>query len=104
MSRVVFAFAPHAVLATLSVLSIAHSPQALAATHGSVTISGSPPTTITVGTAYSFTPSVAPASQYARFSISNKPAWATFNRSTGRLSGTPSATGTFTNIRIGVTE
>src|SRR6266403_6254626 len=104
MSRVDFTFAPRAILAALSVLSVAHSPQLLAAARGSVTISGSPPTTATVGTAYSFTPSVTPASSYERFSISNQPAWATFNRYTGRLSGTPSATGTFANIRIGVTQ
>lgn len=104
MSRVIFAFAPRATLVALSVLCSAYSPQLLAAWAKSVTISGSPPATATVGTAYSFTPSVTPANSYELFSINNKPAWATFDRYTGRLSGTPSATGTFTNIQIKVTE
>jgi hypothetical protein len=101
MSRVVFAFAPRAILAALAVLCVAHSPQLLAA---SVSISGSPPITATVGSAYSFTPTVTPASSQARFSVLNKPVWATFSRYTGRLRGTPSAAGTFSNIRIRVTE
>jgi Putative Ig domain len=104
MSRVVFAFLPRATLAALTVLCVvAHSPQLLAA--GSwVSISGSPAVTASVGSAYSFTPAVSPASAQARFSVGNKPAWATFNRYTGKLSGTPSAAGTFTGIRISVTE
>jgi hypothetical protein len=103
MSRVVFAFLPRATLAALTVLCVAHSPQLLAA-RSWVSISGSPAVTSSVGSAYSFTPTVTPASAQARFSVGNKPAWATFNRSTGGLSGTPSAAGTFTNIRIRVTE
>jgi hypothetical protein len=101
MSRVVFAFAPRATLAALFVLSVAHSPQVLAAW---LTISGSPTVTASVGNAYSFTPRVTPTNADARFSVTNKPAWATFNRYTGRLSGTPSAAGTSANIRIWVTE
>jgi hypothetical protein len=101
MIRVVFAFAPRATLAALFVLSVAHSPQVLAAR---LTISGSPAIMASVGKGYSFTPRVNPANADARFSVSNKPTWAAFNRYTGRLSGTPGATGTFGNIRISVTE
>jgi nitrite reductase/ring-hydroxylating ferredoxin subunit len=54
-----------------------------------------------------FTP-VASDPERARltFSISNKPAWASFSTSTGRLAGTPAGTdaGTFSNIIIRVTD
>ncbi|MBJ6802491.1 putative Ig domain-containing protein [Geomonas propionica] len=63
------------------------------------TISGSPAGAITIGKAYSFTPTAAYASS---FSISNKPAWATFNTSTGALTGTPTSSdaGTYSSIII----
>lgn len=55
------------------------------------TISGSPPTTVTVGATYSFAPGVSDADgDTLTFSISNKPSWAAFNTSTGALTGTPS--------------
>jgi Putative Ig domain len=57
-----------------------------------VTISGSPSHSATAGVAYSFTPTTNDtASRALVFSINRKPSWATFNTSTGRLSGTPSA-------------
>jgi hypothetical protein len=69
------------------------------------TISGSPATTASVGTAYSFQPTAADANGDALgFSIANKPSWAAFSTSTGRLSGTPSAAGTFGNIVISVSD
>lgn len=69
------------------------------------TISGTPSTTATVGTAYSFQPSAADADGNSLgFTIANRPSWATFSTSTGRLSGTPTATGTFSNIVIGVSD
>jgi len=69
------------------------------------TISGTPPTSAQVGVAYSFTPTARDANNDPlTFSISNKPSWASFSTSTGRLSGTPSATGTFSNIQIRVTD
>jgi len=69
------------------------------------TISGTPPTTATVGTAYSFQPAASDADgNTLGFSISNRPSWASFNTSTGRLSGTPTATGTFSNIVIKVSD
>ncbi|HEY0938830.1 MAG TPA: putative Ig domain-containing protein [Steroidobacter sp.] len=68
-------------------------------------ISGTPATTATVGTAYSFQPSAADADGNSLgFSISNRPSWATFSTSTGRLSGTPTASGTFSNIVITVSD
>jgi hypothetical protein len=71
------------------------------------TISGTPPTTARTGVAYAFTPTARdPEGRTLTFSISNKPAWAAFSTTTGRLSGTPSSaqTGTFSNIVIRVSD
>ncbi len=71
------------------------------------TITGSPPTTATVGTQYSFTPTASDADGGTlTFSIANKPSWATFSTTTGRLQGTPVAAniGTFANIGISVSD
>jgi hypothetical protein len=71
------------------------------------TISGSPATTATTGVAYSFTPSASdPDQNPLSYSIANKPAWATFSTSTGRLSGTPAAAnvGNYANIVISVSD
>jgi hypothetical protein len=66
-------------------------------------IQGSPATTAQVGQAYSFQPSVPGASGAAiKFSITNTPSWAKFDATTGKLTGTPSATqvGTYKGITI----
>ena len=71
------------------------------------TITGSPAGAVAVGQAYSFTPSASdPDGQALTFSITNKPSWATFSASTGRLSGTPAAAnvGSTSNIVISVTD
>lgn len=53
-------------------------------------ISGSPTKTVAVGNSYSFVPvAVDPNSQPLTFSILNRPVWATFDKTTGRLSGKP---------------
>ena len=73
----------------------------------SLTISGSPASSVTTGTAYTFTPTTnAPSGTSLTFSIQNKPVWASFSTSTGQLSGTPSSsqTGTYSNIVISVTN
>lgn len=70
-------------------------------------ISGTPPTSITAATAYTFTPTASDADGNAlTFGVQNRPTWATFNTTTGRLSGTPSTSqlGTFSNIRITVSD
>src|SRR5262245_22884065 len=55
-------------------------------------ITGAPSTSVLQGTAYSFAPSATDADGNSlTFSIANAPAWATFNSSTGQLSGTPTA-------------
>lgn len=71
------------------------------------TISGTPATTVQAGQAYSFTPAtVDPDGQALTFSITNKPSWASFSTTTGRLSGTPAATnlGTSSGIVISVSD
>jgi hypothetical protein len=70
-------------------------------------ISGTPPTTATVGTQYTFTPTASDANGGTlTFSIVNRPAWATFTSTTGRLQGTPAAAnvGTFADVRISVSD
>jgi hypothetical protein len=74
-------------------------------TNTAPTISGTPSTTASVGSAYSFQPSASDANgDPLGFTITNKPSWATFSTSTGRLSGTPSTTGTTSNIVISVSD
>src|SRR5690606_24273153 len=76
-----------------------------APTNRAPTISGTPSTSASVGTQYTFQPSAADADgDSLTFSVSNAPAWATFSSSTGRLRGTPSAAGTHGNIRISVSD
>ena len=75
--------------------------------NGTPTISGTPPTTATVGTAYSFQPSASePDGDELFWSISNKPSWAIFSTTTGNLSGTPASAnaGAATNIAISVSD
>ncbi len=70
-------------------------------------ISGTPPATVTSGQAYSFTPGASdPDGDALSFSIVNKPTWASFNSSSGRLSGTPaqSAVGDYIDIRISASD
>jgi hypothetical protein len=71
------------------------------------TISGSPGATATVGQAYSFRPTASdPDGDALTYSIANRPSWANFNASTGRLNGTPAASnvGTFSGIVISVSD
>lgn len=72
------------------------------------TISGSPATTVSAGSAYSFTPTAndPDSGDTLGFTIQNRPSWAAFDTATGRLSGTPGATvsGAFANIVINVSD
>lgn len=71
------------------------------------TISGSAPGSVLVDQAYNFQPAAADANgDTLRFAISNRPSWAAFNSSTGRLSGTPRTANiaTFSNIVISVND
>ena len=71
------------------------------------TISGTPPPAVTVGESYSFTPVASdPDGDQLTFSIQNQPSWASFDPSTGRLSGmaTLGTEGIYSNIRISVSD
>jgi hypothetical protein len=73
------------------------------ASAGTVSISGAPPTTATVGTAYSFQPTAKDSSGLSiTYRIYNRPSWASFDSATGRLSGTPgsSSVGTYRWVQI----
>ncbi|MBC7983834.1 MAG: hypothetical protein H7Y02_08275 [Candidatus Obscuribacterales bacterium] len=68
-------------------------------------ISGSPSTSVVAGSAYSFQPTASDANGNAlTFAVTNRPAWATFSTSTGRLSGTPTAAATHSSIVISVSD
>lgn len=71
------------------------------------TISGTPPGQATVGNQYSFTPTANDLDGDAlSFSVGAKPAWAAFNSTNGRLSGTPQSehVGTYSNVTITVSD
>lgn len=70
-------------------------------------ISGSPATSVEGYTAYSFTPNaIDPEGDAITFSITNKPVWASFDSTTGTLSGEPdnSYTGTTSGIVISASD
>jgi hypothetical protein len=70
-------------------------------------ISGNPASSTSVGNAYSFTPTASdPDGDALTFSIENRPGWATFDTSSGRLAGTPSDVnvGAYQNIVISVSD
>jgi len=74
-------------------------------TNQNPTISGSPPTSATVGQAYSFKATATdPDNDTLTYSVANQPAWLSINSSTGVLSGTPTAAGSFNNITITVSD
>jgi hypothetical protein len=108
-SNVVISVSDGVLIATLPAFSIqvtaATTPAPTPTTNTPPVISGVPSTTATVGSAYAFQPSASDAEgNNLTFSIAGKPAWASFSTSTGRLAGTPTATGTFTGIRISVSD
>lgn len=77
------------------------------ATNRPPTISGSPAATATAGQAYSFTPTATdPDGQKLTFTIVNKPAWAAFDATSGRLYGAPADAnaGTYSNIQISASD
>ncbi|HUA87854.1 MAG TPA: putative Ig domain-containing protein [Steroidobacteraceae bacterium] len=70
-----------------------------------ITLSGTPSTSATVGKAYSFQPTAKDsAGKTVSFSVSNKPSWATFSISSGLLSGTPTSTQTDSSITISASD
>ena len=78
-----------------------------ASANSAPSISGSPASVVTAGQPYSFTPSASDADgDPLTFSVANKPTWATFSASTGKLSGTPTAAnvGSYPSIAISVSD
>jgi hypothetical protein len=76
-------------------------------TNQAPTISGNPATQATEGSTYSFTPSASdPDGDKLSFSISNPPTWATFDTTSGTLTGTPTSSdvGLHSNIVISVSD
>src|SRR6187551_1815503 len=62
-------------------------------------IAGTPVTTLAAGSFYSFTPAAGdPDGDALTFNATNVPAWATFNKTTGALTGTP------TEANVGMTS
>lgn len=93
------------IAAALSLFAVLLAPLCAFAT--APTISGIRPTGAIVGVLYTFQPKAADADgNTLTFSITNKPTWATFSTTTGKLSGTPSSaqTGTYSNITIKVSD
>jgi len=93
--------------AAFSNVSVAGGGGTPAPTNRAPTISGAPTTTATVGAQYSFTPTANDLDGNAlAYSIANRPSWATFNTSTGRLSGTPTSShiGNYTGVVISVSD
>jgi hypothetical protein len=74
---------------------------AAASSTPSLAISGSPATSVAVGSPYSFRPTVTDAvGSVLTFAISNKPSWASFSTTTGALSGMAAAGNAGTNAKI----
>lgn len=76
-------------------------------TNAAPTITGTPGSTAVVGQAYSFQPAASDANgDQLTFSVANLPSWATFSTTTGRVSGTPTASqvGEYANVRITVSD
>lgn len=70
------------------------------------TIAGSPATWILAGNAYDFRPTVSgTGSANVSYRVSNKPVWASFDKTTGRLYGTPALAnvGKYSGIAISAT-
>lgn len=88
-------------------ISLAPFSITVAGTNDAPTISGTPASVVLPGSVYSFTPSASdPNGDSLTFSITNRPSWATFNTSTGRLQGTPTVgdVGTYGNVSISVSD
>jgi hypothetical protein len=82
-------------------------PAVAVAANRAPTISGTPPTQAREGLAYAFIPKAGDADgDTLKFSIVNRPAWASFNRATGALTGTPGpgTVGYYPDIRIRVND
>jgi hypothetical protein len=70
-------------------------------------LSGTPATSVVAGSAYSFRPTGSdPEGRALTWSISNRPAWASFSTTSGALTGTPTSSNvaTYSNIVISASD
>ncbi|WP_045859381.1 invasin domain 3-containing protein [Teredinibacter purpureus] len=92
----------------LSIVSLAAFNLTVTNTNDAPAIVGSPATSVAADSHYNFTPTATDvdAGDTLIFSITNKPTWASYNTTTGELSGTPNATdnGVTNNIVIAVSD
>lgn len=76
-------------------------------TNAAPTISGQPSSSVQAGQSYSFVPSAQdPEGAALQFTVQNLPSWATFDATTGRIAGAPSAAaiGSYEQISIAVSD
>jgi hypothetical protein len=100
-SNIVISVSDGKITAKLPAFSIAVVGQS----SGAPTISGTPPTSVNVNSYYNFRPTASdPDSDTLRFSIVNQPSWASFSIYSGQLHGVPPQAGTWSNIKISVTD
>ena len=71
-----------------------------------IKLSGTPPTSVVVGNPYAFQPTASITGGTATFAASGLPGWASFNSTTGEISGTPTASyaGTTAAITISASD
>ena len=88
---------------TLAVFALLSSPWVA---NAAPVISGVPATSVVAAHYYAFQPSAVDPGKKVTFSILNKPYWAAFDSTTGRIAGTPipAAVGTFSNIVISASD
>jgi hypothetical protein len=96
-----------AIVSFTQILTVPAADAAVRLLNRAPTISGVPASSVVAGSAYAFQPTAYDADgQTLKFTIANKPLWATFSSTTGRLSGTPSSAyvGTYSSITITVSD
>lgn len=83
------------------------APAAAAPVNRAPTIQGTPTTTAATGQPWSFVPVASdPDGDALTFTVTNRPAWASFDARTGRLAGTPAAAdqGSIRDVTIAVSD
>src|SRR5689334_8997728 len=83
---------------------LSNNTDTIAAAGSSPTIEGVPPVAVNSGSTYAFTPTASdPHGEPIIFGIVNKPQWASFDTTTGRLSGTPTDADIGDTVGVGIT-
>ncbi len=90
-----------------STAGAAGAPASAAPANRAPSIQGTPPTTAVSGQPWAFVPTASdPDGDPLTFSVTNRPAWASFDAQTGRLAGTPGTVdqGAVRDVTIAVTD